>query len=248
MKPSTSATVRPASAIALPRGVDRDRAERTLGVAHDRALRVAGDGHAIAGGEARTHRATSANAGTATPSPISSKVTVTRAAEVKRCVDAVREPADHPQLGLRVEFHVDEDVRHVVGEPGKERIAHHGPRTHGAAALDRFRHELGVGAPALGADDPGRKHVPAADAAARQREGSLGGGLPIACRANVWHRQRFGHACLGEQVVAGIAGRYHAILGARIVATGRSRSHGAREARWTPTHRSSTGWSRSTTT
>ncbi len=143
MKPSTSATVRPASAIARARCRPRSRRADARRGARSGSARSRRWPPRLRAVKRATHRATSANAGTATPSPTSSKVTVTRVAEVKWCVDAVDEPADHPQLGLRVEFHVDEHVRHVVGEPGKERIAHHGPRTHGAAALDRFRHEAG---------------------------------------------------------------------------------------------------------
>ena len=48
VKPSTSATVEARVGDRGARGVDRDRAERAIGVAHDGALRVPGDRDLVA--------------------------------------------------------------------------------------------------------------------------------------------------------------------------------------------------------
>ena len=56
--------------------------------------------------------------------------------EPERCVDAVEQSADDPQLRLLDELDVDQNERQVVVEAGQERLANDGPRAHGPPPAD----------------------------------------------------------------------------------------------------------------
>ena len=101
----------------------------------------------LRGRESAAHRASS-NAGTATPGARSSNrdgdgVTDVRSASTP----SSRRPISRSSV-LLDEFDVDQHERQVGVEAGQERLAHDGPRPHGAPPADRGEFETGIGADA----------------------------------------------------------------------------------------------------
>ena len=97
-------------------------------------------------------------------------------AEGKRRIRIAEQPADHPQVRLIVELDIDQHERQL--EPLQERMAHHRPGPHFAAARDRLVTVGRLGALAMRADDVWRQGESMALPAARQLQFMRGAGRP----------------------------------------------------------------------
>ena len=172
--------VKPGVADGLPRRLHGQGPQCLGGVALDRALGVADDGHLVAGVEPVAHSWMSrAKAGTEMSGDRSSKVADTFEPIRERCIGAVGQPADQTQVRLLVQFDVDQYEGYVGVEAGEEGLAHHRPGADPAPAAHRCPDEPGIRAVAVRADHIGRVGEGPAAGAAGDAQDVLRSSFPV---------------------------------------------------------------------